>query len=132
MAREIKPDQDYKSRLLKLIPTEIIAFYLPCTIIIQSDMVPANHYLIASVIIAIIGLIFTWGVLWYSYEVRKAKQIIYVCLAFVVWVYTLGGPFKELNLYYEYIAMLLLPTFTFVSPWIYKQTEPIPNPDPNP
>ena len=28
MARAIKPDQDYKSKLLKLIPSEIIAAYM--------------------------------------------------------------------------------------------------------
>ena len=41
-------------------------------------------------------------------------------VAFVIWVYSLGGPFAVFNLYVPYIGSLLVLAWTFFVPTFYK------------
>jgi hypothetical protein len=41
-------------------------------------------------------------------------------IAFIVWVYTLGGPFEAFNLYVPYVGSLLVLAMTFFCPIFYK------------
>ena len=42
------------------------------------------------------------------------------CVAFVIWVYPLGGPFAEFGLHIPYIGSLLVLAWTFFVPIFYK------------
>ena len=109
-----KPD-DYKQRLLKYIPTEVIALYLTLdTLVRSSDDMPSN----ALWIIFAIGLVGTFLYLWRVEKVRKAKQLIISTIAFAVWVFALGGPFTALPWYEPLYAAILLPLYTFFIPII--------------
>lgn len=41
-------------------------------------------------------------------------------VAFVIWVYTLGGPFAASDLYEPYVGSLLVLAWTFFVPIVYK------------
>ena len=84
MAREVKTDQDYKSKLLKLIPSEIIAAY-----ILIGGIIPAEYKYWGSLITAVIMLILIPFYLKRLYDVKRLGQIIYIMIAFVIWIYTL-------------------------------------------
>jgi hypothetical protein len=42
------------------------------------------------------------------------------CLAFLIWVYTLGGIFKDFNDAKPFIGILLTVAFTFVVPYLFQ------------
>jgi hypothetical protein len=110
-----KPD-DYWSRLIKYIPTEIIGLYVVLDKIISSQEPPNELY---AWIIFIVCAIITPFYLWKVARVNKIIQIIISFISFIVWVHTLGGPFKYLPYYNNIIAAIILPIFIVIVS-IYK------------
>ena len=41
-------------------------------------------------------------------------------IAFVIWVYSMGGPFEYYHLYEAYVGSLLILAFTFAVPYVYR------------
>jgi hypothetical protein len=41
-------------------------------------------------------------------------------VAFVIWIYSMGGTFDKLGWHVPYIGSLLVLAFTFVSPYFYR------------
>ncbi len=116
MAREIKPDQEYRSKLLKLIPSEIVAAYM-----VLHGVIPAEYAKWGLIIITLVLLIITPFYLKKFEKVKKNLQIIASSLTFVVWVYSLGGgPFAHWNLYEPWIASVVLVLWTLIIPLLFK------------
>jgi hypothetical protein len=121
MAREIKEDQKYKDRLLKLIPSEIVAAYL-----VLSRIIPEGSARWGTLIVSIVLLVLVPFYLWRMHDVRRTSQLIITMLSFVVWVYSLGGgPFEAWQLYQPWIASVILVLWTLVIPLVV-------NPKPQP
>ena len=120
MTKTIKAADSYTDKLLALIPTEVISLYLPGSLLISSDVVPETHRLVVSFIWLAAGLAATYVSYGKFHKVESLFQKFFVCLAFLIWAYTLKGPFVKLNIYYDYVTILLLPLFTFVLPWVYS------------
>jgi hypothetical protein len=118
MAREVKANQDYKSKLLKLIPSEIIAAYL-----VIEGIIPEERKYIGTLVLSIILLVLVPLYLREIYRVRRIGQHIFVILAFVVWVYSLGGPFKYWNIWEAWIGSSLLILYTLCIPLFYKPAD---------
>jgi len=118
MARQIKTKDEYKSRLLKLIPSEIVATYL-----FALGVVPADQRKLAMVIIGVVLFVMTPFYLRIVQEVKKAPQIIISTLSFAIWVYSLGGggPFDPI--YQSWIASLVLLFWTTFIPQFFKFKE---------
>ena len=114
MAREVKTDQDYKSKLLKLIPSEIIAAY-----ILIWGIIPADYKYWGSLITAAIMLVLIPFYLRRLYDVKRLGQIIYIMIAFVIWIYTLGEPFRQWGIWQEWIGSVLLILYTLTIPLFY-------------
>ena len=114
MAREVKTDQDYKSKLLKLIPSEIIAAY-----ILIGGIIPADYKYWGCLIAAIILLVLIPFYLRRLYDVKRLGQIIYIMIAFVIWIYTLGEPFRHWGIWQEWIGSALLILYTLTIPLFY-------------
>jgi hypothetical protein len=113
------PNQDdYQSRLLKYIPTEVVALYLTLDNILKSAAVDQQPDLTLLWIIFLLLVVFTPIYLWRVTKVRKSVQLIISTVAFVIWVFALGGVFENLPWYKHYYGALLLPTFTFLVPII--------------
>lgn len=108
------PDR-YRERLLKYIPTEVVALYLTLDALIRSsDTLPASAlwWLFG------FGLVGTYLYLWRVEKVRKQKQLLISSLAYCVWVFAIGGPFTSLVWYDPLYGALLLPIYTFLVPII--------------
>ena len=104
------PEDKYKDRLLKYIPAEVVTLYLTLTALLgtASDLPWWLGWLIF-----VLGIVATWYYLRYPLEVKDRTQLIISCVAFVVWVFALGGPFKDLGWYKPVYGGLLLTTYTF-------------------
>ena len=121
MARAIKPEQDYKSKLLKLIPTEIIAAYMVIHGIFQGQVIQVGekdltHVVGWSVFAAL--LVLTPLYLVKIHSVKSKAQVILTTLSFPVWVYTIGGPFKMAGWYQPQIASCILVVWTLIIPLV--------------
>jgi hypothetical protein len=131
MAREIKsstdippspPSQvnDYKDRLVKLIPSEIITAYVTLKGLIYGAGVSGNKQLLLWIVFGIL-VILNPLYLYYITQVRKAGQIVFSSFAFVLWVLVIGGPFTSiLGFPAEYIGSILLVIYTLFIPFVYK------------
>jgi hypothetical protein len=110
----------YLDRLLKMIPGEVVALYL-----VGSGLIPEGES-IATVVWAVVCLIGVIVVRVYGTtdpENSKPPDWVHVtisCVAFVIWVYSMGGPFAEYGLYIPYIGSLLVLVWTFFVPIFYK------------
>jgi len=120
MAREIKPDQEYRSKLLKLIPSEIVAAYM-----VLHGVIPAEYAKWGLIIITLVLLILTPFYLKKFEKVKENLQIILSSLTFIIWVYSLnGGPFAHWNLYEPWIASVVLVLWTLIIPLLFR-TQPV-------
>ena len=114
MAREVKSDQDYKSKLLKLIPSEIVAAY-----ILIGGIIPADYKYWGTLVTAVIMLVLIPFYLRRLYDIKRLGQIIFVMIAFVIWIYTLGEPFRHWGIWQEWIGSALLIIYTLTIPLFY-------------
>jgi hypothetical protein len=117
----------YLERVLKLIPAETVAVYLFLQGVLQSALDGSNE----------IGQLQAW--LWGIFFVLLVGNILYIrryldvtdtaqylimTLAYVVWVFTIGGPFQYLSFYQPFIGSVVLGLFTFFVPLLYKGVLP--------
>ncbi len=113
-SKAAKPD-DYKTRLLKYIPAEVVALYLTLDAILRStDQLPLNTYWA----VFIVGIVGTYLYLHRVEKVYKNKQLLISVVAYCIWVFALGGPFVYLEWYHPIYGGMLLPIYTFFVPII--------------
>jgi hypothetical protein len=106
------PD-DYSARLLKYIPTEVIALYLTLASLLHSAAEMSVGW---EWFIFLLGVIATPLYLWQLQRVRKTLQLVLSTLAYGVWVFALGGPFAHLAWYAPVYGGILLCVYTFFIP----------------
>jgi hypothetical protein len=106
----------YYSRLLKLIPSEIIAFYMALDAI-ASAMEQKEILLWIVFGVSVIG---AWIYLQKMSNVKQLVQRILTVIAFAIWVYVFGGPFAQLPWYEPGYCQLLLVVYTFFVPMFFK------------
>jgi hypothetical protein len=107
-----KPQEDnYKDRLLKYIPGEVVTLYLTLTALAASATGLPGWVGWAILAVAIAG---TWFYLRNYLNVTDQRQLSISTLSFCVWAFALGGPFATLSWYKPIYGGLLLPIFTFV------------------
>jgi len=106
----------YYSRLVKLIPSEIIALYLALDGI-ASAMKQKEILLWVVFGVAVTG---AWFYLGRLANVKLLSQRLLTVLAFVIWVYVFGGPFTHLSWYDPGYGKLLLVVYTFFVPVIFR------------
>jgi hypothetical protein len=110
-------------QIKEMIPGESAAIYIGGLGVIPSDKA------VAAVIWALIGLVITLIVKAQQVDPRTGdqvsvqnlewNQIIVSVIAFIVWVYALGGgPFEALGLYVPWVATLLVLGYTYAMPQV--------------
>jgi hypothetical protein len=107
---------NYYSRLVKLIPSEIIALYLALDGI-ASAMKQKDILLWIVFGVSVIG---AWIYLGRMANVRQLTQRLLTVFAFAIWVYVFGGPFALLPWYDAGYGKLLLVVYTFFVPMLFK------------
>ena len=125
-----KKVDDYVSQLVKFIPAEVVTFYT--AIFVSASSVAAEiPYQNVTWLMFGMGLIAT---LVFSLsnnkkelkteEVDVSGQItkaILSTIAFVIWAFTLGAPFKDaLSWYHPFYGTLLMTFYTLIAPKIYS------------
>jgi hypothetical protein len=100
----------YRDRLFKYIPAEVVTLYLGLSAIVASAT-DAPRFLYWVIFGA--GVIGTPYYLRFVQKVTAPMQLIISTLAFGVWVFALGGPFKDIQGYKQIYGAVLLPLFTF-------------------
>jgi hypothetical protein len=111
-----QPYDTYYSRLIKLIPSEIIAFYLAMDGIVSA--LPQKEILLW--IIFGIALVGSWFYLGKVANVSSPLQKILTIVALAIWVFVFGGPFTQFSWYDASYGKMLLVLFTFFVPVFFK------------
>ena len=105
--------------VLKLIPTETVAVYLFLDGVLRGAL--KNNPNISTWLWAIFGIIGVGNILyWRKSGVTDVVQYVVLTIAYVVWIFTIGGPFAQLPWYQPFMGSVLLGLFTFIVPSIYK------------
>lgn len=118
-----EPNQDFKfylDRLLKMIPAEVISLYL-----VGSGFIPADQPAVLLIwsIMCLVGVVVirAYGTTDPTKNLPPDwAHVAISSVAFVIWVYSLGGPFVAMGWYVPYIGSLLVLAWTFFVPFLYK------------
>jgi uncharacterized membrane protein len=113
----------YFDRVIKYIPGDVVAAWTAATGLISSlgdaatpQMNEAGNVLwIAFFFGLVVTALWTWRQTSESNTRPAVTQIVVATLAFTVWVFALGGPFKELSFYRGQYGALVLIGFTLLS-----------------
>lgn len=105
----------YITKLQKYIPADVVAIYLTIDSVLRSA--GEMNWLLYWLLFLFI-LIATPFYLWRVAKIKKKLQIVISSLAFIVWVFALGGPFSGLQWYKPLYGAVLLPLYTFLIPII--------------
>ena len=114
--------KDYLERLMKMIPAEVVGLYL-----IGSGIIPEGQRigLLVWSIVCLIAVVVVRAYGTADPEKNEAPQWSVVLIssgAFVIWLYSLGGPFEPFRWHVPYIGSLLVLAWTFFVPIFYKGT----------
>lgn len=131
--------KEYLDRLLKLIPAEVIGIYLVGSSMIpkvaQDQLKPGKTddvriwgigiwAIICLVLVIITRIVTTRDT---SERVSPEWRSVWIsAIAFVLWVYTMGGPFAEFDFYkrFAFIGPLSVMVWSYLIPLFYKGTPP--------
>ncbi len=111
MSRQINSGDNYRERLLKLIPSELLGTYMAANAALIS-MDPSTRSTVLSWVVFGICLAVTPLWLWFGQGVRKVLQIVLTSIAFVIWVMTMSGPFTTIPGYKPFIGTVFLILFS--------------------
>jgi hypothetical protein len=113
----------YKERLLKLIPAETVAVYVSLQGVLLSALAAPEK---AARLDAWLWTIFVSVLVLNALYLRNIQKVVdwkqhaIVATAFVVWAFTLGGPFQRLSFYEPFMGSVALLLFTFAVPIFYR------------
>jgi hypothetical protein len=123
MPREVNTTQPYLDKAVKLVPTEIVGAYLVLVGVVggsaSSTAAPTDQ--LTKVLVVVIFFVLLIATPLYQIFISKVTnklQVVVTTIAFVLWVYNLGGPFSILGIYEPKIAAALLTFWSFLVPLI--------------
>lgn len=106
---------DYISKLIKYIPTEVIALYILIESLVKSaGTVNMSLYWILFAVIIIATPLYLWRI----QKVDKYLQLAISTIALIVWVFAIGGPFAYQSWYQPYYGGILAALYSFAIPII--------------
>jgi hypothetical protein len=125
------PPDGYIDRLLKYIPSEIIALYLGVQNVIPTqDKYYSLSLWIVSILTALIVPVYMYYMTREPKQPTPWSQILISSVAFPIWVFAIGGPFAKYDWYKaeHWIAAVIITFSTFLL-GIYKPSDPSDTPD---
>jgi hypothetical protein len=117
--KDITVECGYGDKLLKLIPGEVVAAYITIDGIIPFDAGSAKW---VSLAVSLVLLVAIPLYLTKTLAVENARQVVFTMGSFLVWLYSLGGPFKlwaaatGIPFHVPYIGSILLILWTLLIP----------------
>jgi hypothetical protein len=130
MGRQIKTSQqpaiaatalpdDYKDKLIKLIPTEIITAYVTILGMI-SGTTQGNKDALLWLVIAVLTVATPLYLIYVS-KVQLISQIIFTTVAFILWVLATGSPLETIFGYQStFVGSIFLIMYTVFIPFLFK------------
>jgi hypothetical protein len=111
---------DFKDRLVKMIPGEVVAVYLACnTAITEFKGSDSTYWIVFAIIIGLFPFYLKRVM-----NVTDITQIIIMSIAFVLWCSTIEKPFDQLFNHdaqkQKLFSTLALTLYTFIVPIFYK------------
>ncbi len=109
----------YFSRVLKLIPSDVIALYL-----FGANIIPfENKFVLLGWSIFCFSAVLISRILGTKNENKNSTQWVVVfisSISFIIWIYLIGGPFRDFNIHIPYVGALAMAGWTFLIPYLYK------------
>lgn len=123
MARAVKGSDNYLSRVLKHIPSEIVMAYVAIEGVLRttySPSVPQDREMLLKLLWVVFGAltVLTPLWLWRVMGVRRFSQLCISTLSVPVWLFALGGPFALQEWYEPAFGAIVLPLYTLFVPII--------------
>jgi hypothetical protein len=123
MTRTINTADDYMSRVLKNIPSEIVMAYIAIDGVLRTSYNPnvwTDRETLRMLLWITLGTltILTPLWLWRVMRVRRTSQLFISTLSVPVWLFALGGPFSLLDWYEPAFGAIVLPLYTLIVPII--------------
>jgi hypothetical protein len=110
----------YFGRLIKMIPAEVLALYVAIAPL-AADQHVALQIVIPVVCLGLVILSRTLGTRRAPDNVKiDPWTVVISSVAFAIWVYALGGPFRTLEIYNAVVACILVTVYTTAVPMIYR------------
>lgn len=123
-------DDKYISKIIKLVPAEIISVYLVVfNLIDSSSQQPAGTKNLQWIVFLLIVAI-TPFYLKKVAKISSTRQVLFCTFSFVVWVLSMGGPLKDQligGFTMQFLGAIFLPIYTLIIPLVYDQTQPQPS-----
>lgn len=109
----------YSDRLIRLIPSEVIGFYL-----VGSGVIPETNKEAMGIwaVICFIAVIVTriYGTKSVNDTSPQWKTVFISSVSFWIWLYQIGGPFTSYGIHVPWIGSLIMLSWTFFIPFVYK------------
>jgi hypothetical protein len=117
MARSVNTSDNYLSRVLKHIPTEIVLAYISIEGILRSVYASRPAILEKGLwTLSIVMVMLTPLWLWRVMKITKLQQLTISTLSVPVWLFAIGGPFVHLAWYEPALGGIALPLYTLCIP----------------
>jgi hypothetical protein len=115
--RQPGQDDNYGARVAKYIPGEVLSGYVAMSGIVASMDEKKAATKVTAWVVFCLGLVLTPAYLLLLSRLKSAYwiQIVIATIAFAIWAYALGGPFKLEGIYSPQIGSLALIAFTLVA-----------------
>jgi hypothetical protein len=114
------PIQSYMERLVKLIPAEVVGLYLVGQgIIPPAEKVAIVVWSIVCLVLVVLVRAKTTGDRVNSISPQWSAVAVST-ISFVIWVYTMPGPFQVYHVAIPFVGSLAVLVWTFVVPFLYQ------------
>ncbi|MEZ0395645.1 MAG: hypothetical protein ABWK53_04335 [Anaerolineales bacterium] len=119
MARSISSNDNYLSRLLKYIPSEIVMVFVSVEGVLRSSFGDNPAYLemglwILAGTLTVLTPIWLWRVM----RVKSFQHLFLSTVSMVIWMFAIGGPFTFFEWYHQSLGAVVLPIYTLLVPII--------------
>jgi hypothetical protein len=115
--------KDYLDRLLKMVPGEVIGLYLVGSGLIPKEQTAA---LVVWSILCAAGVVVVRAFGTANPSQKQGPvwiQVVISTIAFVIWLYSMGGPFVTFGIHVPFIGSLLVLAWSFFVPFFYHGVE---------
>lgn len=130
--RALDANSDYRDKLVKLIPSEIIMAFITIQGICESGGGSARPMQVTAIVL----LILTPFYLWIVFMVKNPFQLVFTMVSLAVWIYNIAGQWVVGSWYSPVWASVSIVLWTLVIPLVpienfNNPSAPAPAPNPN-
>ena len=126
MSRTVNDADNYMSRLLKYIPSEIVMAYVAIDGVLSTCYNPdvwADRQMLSMLLWIVTGCLTVLTPLWLLrvMRVERFSQLLVATISVPIWLFALGGPFIYLDWYEPAFGSIVLVFYTLIVPIITRR-----------